>query len=137
MVSPLSTIQSLYWKLYFFSYSFSKILLSIKKLIRFFAIKVESKNIDTVKEVYAIHGSAILFSNYFFNAGGLLDDNFEMYAEELTVAEIAKKLNLPITYIPQLEVTHIEHGSTRIIDQKSLYNKARRSHKYFQSAYTK
>ena len=137
MDSPLSTLQSFYWNLYFISYPFSVILLVIKKIISFFSLINKSKNIKRVKKVYAVHGSAILLSNHFFNAGGWLDDNFEMYGEELTLAEIAKKLNIPVTYFPQLNVIHYEHGSTKKINKRDLFFKAKKSHKYFQSTYNK
>ncbi len=137
MTSPLSTLQSFYWNLYFISYPFSVILLGIKKIISFFSLINKSKNIKRVKEVYAIHGSAILLSNHFFNAGGWLDDNFEMYGEELTLAEIAKKLNLPVAYFSELNIIHYEHGSTKKMNKRDLFLKAKMSYKYFQSTYNK
>tara|TARA_Y100000590_G_scaffold470547_1_gene666215 strand:- start:955 stop:1785 length:831 start_codon:yes stop_codon:yes gene_type:complete len=137
MSSPLSPIQSIYWKLYFFSYPLSKILLGIKNIFSFFSKILESKKINTVQKVYAVHGSAILFSNYFFSNGGWLDDNFEMYGEELTVAEIAKKLNLPVTYFPQLEIIHHEHRNTGSMNKRSLFYIAKKSHQYFESTYKK
>ena len=60
-----------------------------------------------------------------------------MYGEELTLAEIAKKLNIPVTYFPQLNVIHYEHGSTKKMNKRDLFLKARISHKYFQSNYKK
>jgi len=137
MISPYSKIQNIYWKLYFFSYISSKIFFVIRKLINLFLLKTKSKNEDVVKKVYAIHGSAILFSNYFFSKGGWLDDNFEMYGEELTLAEIAKKINLPITYFPELEVIHHEHNNTKKANQRDLFFKAKKAHKYFLANYKK
>jgi len=135
MIKPLSRIQKFYWNLYFVSFSISKIFLRAKKIINIFSQKRRLKSITNKKEVYAVHGSAIIFSNHFFHKGGWFDDNFEMYGEELTVAEIAKNLNLPVTYIPQLRISHHEHSSTRMIDQESLFIKARKAYKYFKSKY--
>tara|TARA_Y100000590_G_scaffold346139_1_gene396242 strand:- start:2532 stop:3356 length:825 start_codon:yes stop_codon:yes gene_type:complete len=137
MISPLSNLQSIYWKLYFISYSLSRFLLNIRKLIAFFTLRKKSNNINKNRAVYAVHGSAILFSNYFFKKGGWFDDNFEMYAEELTVAEIAKKINLPITYYPKLIITHHEHSTTKIVDKRKLFYKAKQSHEYFRSTFKK
>ena len=135
MISPLSKLRTFYWKLYFLSYFISIIMLFTKRWLTPFLIKSNSEKIITSKTVYAVHGSAILFSNYFFRHGGWLDDNFEMYGEELTVAEIAKKLDLPITYYPELKITHFEHQSTGFSDKRSLYSKAKDSYKYFESVY--
>ena len=133
MVSSLSKLQKLYWKLYFVSYPLSLILLAVKKCLSPFIIRSKTERISENKEVYAVHGSVILFSNYFFSKGGWLDDNFEMYGEELSVAEIAKKLGMPVTYFPQLELIHHEHRSTRTIDKRILFDKAKKSYKYFHS----
>tara|TARA_Y100000590_G_C15695359_1_gene1004932 strand:+ start:1408 stop:2232 length:825 start_codon:yes stop_codon:yes gene_type:complete len=137
MASPLSKLQSIYWKLYFFSYPLSRFLLIIKKLFTFRFLLIKSEKIKNNKQVYAVHGSAILFSNHFFISGGWLDSNFQMYGEELTVAEIAKKINLPVTYCPKLKVTHYEHSTTKKINNRILFYKAKQFHKYFQSAFNK
>ena len=135
MIDPLSRFEKIFWNIYFFSYPLSILMLRIKKLIEPYYNKSKRKNITTNKQVYAVHGSAILFSNYFFDKGGWIDENFEMYGEELTVAEIAKKLNIPITFFSELNIIHHEHKSTEMIDKRLLFNKAKKSHRYFQSEY--
>lgn len=137
MLASLSKWQRFFWRCYFFSYPLSIILLMIKKLLDFFILKSNQEKISTNKSVYAVHGSAIFFSNHFFNMGGWFDENFELYGEELTVAEIAKKLNIPVTYFPELEVTHHEHTSTKSINKRKLFYKAKKSHQYFESTYLK
>ena len=137
MINPLSKLEKFYWRMYFVSYPLSHIMLGIKKFFRFFIPKKNERNILTNKKVYAIHGSLILFSDHFFNKGGWLDDNFEMYGEELTVAEIAKQLDFSITYFPNLIITHHEHQSTKTIDKRLLFYKAKQSYKYFRSIYQK
>ena len=64
------------------------------------------------RTIYAPHGAFIIFSNLFFQKGGWLDENLTMYGEEFTVAEIARRLQLPVHYRPDLEVIHVEHSST-------------------------
>lgn len=136
MYSPLSMIEKFYWNIYFISYPFSLIMILINKFIKFINFKKQPKN-NQEKSVYAVHGSFILFSNYFFKKGGWFDDNFEMYGEELTVAEIAKKLDIPVSYFPELQIIHNEHRSTKKIDNRLLYIKAKKTYKYFKSAYLK
>ena len=94
----------------------------------------QSKNLGPVP-VYAVHGAGILFSKYFFEQGGWLDDNFSLYGEELTVAEIAKQVGCPVTFNPELKLIHQEHTSTQKMDQRSIFNKARESHRYVISQY--
>ena len=135
MFSSLSIMEKLYWKIYFISYPISVIMLSIKKWFSKLKSRSNLADSDLIKEVYAVHGSAIIFSGYFFERGGWLDDNFEMYGEELTLAEIAKTLNFPISYFPQLKIIHNEHNSTEKIDKRMLFKIAKKTHKYFISNY--
>jgi len=137
MKTPLTNLEKLYWDIYFLSFHLSVVMLKIKKMLRKCIKKSNSENLTTNQKVYAVHGSTILFSNYFFEVGGWIDDNFEMYGEELTVAEIAKTLKIPVTFIPQLKILHDEHSSTKNIDSQVLFSKAKQSHKYFKSVYLK
>ena len=137
MTESLSWKERLYWWLYFISYSGSRCLLKSRKIWKKFGWNKKSKNRDQAKEVYAIHGSAILFSSSFFNKGGWLDDNFDLYGEELSVAEIAKKIGAAITYYPELKIIHHEHANTGQTNNKLLFEKARESHRYIQSTYLK
>ena len=137
MNKPLNFFSRLYWRVYFFSYPSSILISKIKELIKLLLFNNKVSNIDSTKayEVYSVHGSAILFSSYFFKSGGWLDDNFDLYGEELTVAEIAKKLSIPINYLPNLILNHDEHTSTKNSNQRILFNKARDSYRYINSTY--
>jgi GT2 family glycosyltransferase len=112
-------------------------MLIINKCLKssFSLLKVENK----VKEqkVYSVHASAILFSSSFFNSGGWFDDNFELYGEELSVSEIAKKISIPIHYVPKLKIMHHEHTSTKKTNKRLLFDKARKSYHYINSNYLK
>ena len=135
MIKPMSEIKKLYWKIFYASFSFSRLLLVIKKIRdRLFYYYNHSRDLGPLP-VYAVHGAAILFSKYFFEQGGWLDDNFSLYGEELTVAEIAKQVDCPVTFNPELKLIHQEHTSTQNMDQRFIFNKARKSHYYVVSKY--
>ena len=135
MIEPMSEMKKLYWKIFYASFSFSRLLLVIKKIRdRLFYYNNQSKNLGSLP-VYAVHGAAILFSKYFFEQGGWLDDNFSLYGEELTVAEIAKQVDCPVTFNPELKLIHQEHTSTQNMDPRFIFKKARESHSYVMSKY--
>ena len=135
MLEPMSVIKKFYWKIFYVSFSFSRLLLVIKKIRdRLLYNNNQSKNLGPVP-VYAVHGAGILFSKYFFEQGGWLDDNFSLYGEELSVAEIAKQVDCPVTFNPELKLIHQEHTSTQNMDQRFIFNKARKSHYYVVSKY--
>jgi len=137
MIAPLTKLERMFWDVYFFSYPLSGFISYIKNILRVFYKRSYSDKLTANQKVYAVHGSSIIFSKHFFQNGGWIDDNFEMYGEELTVAEIAKKLNMPVTFVPQLQIVHNEHSSTKIIKNRFLFDKAKESHKYFKSVYLK
>ena len=134
MDKPLSRLNRIYWWLYFISYPSSRILLFLKRFLQFFSPNKKYGD-QLSKTVYSVHGSAILLSSYFFKSGGWLDDNFELYGEEISLAEIAKKINIPITYYPKLTIKHNEHTNTKKINNKILFKKARDSHRYITTNY--
>ncbi|MBT4382840.1 MAG: hypothetical protein HOD28_04440 [Candidatus Marinimicrobia bacterium] len=135
MINPLSKIDNLYWWLYFLSYPTSKLVGTIKRLLQKMRSNKDGFNQNNSSNVYAVHGSAILFSSYFFEKGGWLDDQFEMYGEELTVAEIAIQLKLPVIYNPDIKIMHHEHTNTKKTDKKLLFQKGRDAHRYVRSIY--
>ncbi|MGO9086142.1 MAG: glycosyltransferase [Candidatus Sulfotelmatobacter sp.] len=69
------------------------------------------ENGESKTPIYAPHGSFMIFSRRFFDAGGFIDDGFFLYAEEFCVAEMCRQLNLPIIHDPHLRVWH-EEGRT-------------------------
>ena len=138
MIKPFNFISKLYWRLYFISYPISILMLKFKKYIKLIFLNSKTQNTKHhKKQVYSVHGAAILFSSHFFKSGGWLDDNFELYGEELTVAEIAKIISIPIYYMPELTIKHNEHTNTKKINKRLLFKKARYSYHYINSKYFK
>lgn len=137
MVYPMSRFDHLYWSLYFLSYPTSCVMRMIKNWFQRISPSLGESKLKANSPVYAVHGSVVLFSSFFFGKGGWLDDNFEMYGEELTVAEIAKTIGLPITYCSDLHILHREHTITKKINKKIIFNKGKNSHRYVKSTYLK
>jgi GT2 family glycosyltransferase len=137
MYKPLSMMGHLYWKMYFFSYSTSIFILKFRKLLKLFLPKSDLEKNNISQEVYSVHGAAILFSSQFFESGGWLDGNFDLYGEEISVAEIAKKLSIPIKYVPSLVINHNEHTNTKKINKRKLFEMARHSYVYLNLTYFK
>ena len=77
-----------FWDLYFKSFYLSLLLGFLIKCKNFF--KNDLKN-NKIMNVYAVHGSAIVFSKHFFMKGGIIDSKFRLFCEELSTAEISKK----------------------------------------------
>ena len=83
--------------------------------------KLQSGN-TTQCDIYAAHGSFMLFTNAF--AGFLQSMKYPsfLFCEELFVAENIRKNNLRTVFMPQLIVNDIDHVSTRQM-KGSLYFK--------------
>jgi GT2 family glycosyltransferase len=71
--------------------------------------------------IYAPHGSFIIFSRMFFDAGGTIDDTAFLYAEEFCVGETCYRLDLPVIHDPELKVWHNAHQTTGRMLTRPIY----------------
>jgi len=85
--------------------------------------------------IYAPHGSLIIFSHRFFEAGGYLDKDLFLYGEEISVAEMCRSLSLPVIYEPTLCVLHNEHQSTGKALSRFTYECQKKAIQYLTSRY--
>lgn len=107
-------------------------LLNLKKKIKTKLFVSDKYSLREGKElrIYAPHGSFIIFSRLYFEKGGYIDTNFDLYGEELTIAEIARRINVPVVYLPFLKVIHMEHKSLGNIISKKKFYMARKAFEY-------
>ncbi len=100
------------------------------------ARRSDSLNGNAKREsIYAAHGSFIIFSRRYFEAGGFLDGNLFLYGEEISVAEICRSLGLPVVYEPSLCVLHKEHQSTGKVLNRFTYECQKKAMQYVTSRY--
>jgi GT2 family glycosyltransferase len=64
--------------------------------------------------IYAPHGSFIIFSREYFARGGNLRHPPFLFGEEVTVAEQCRAMGLSVRYAPELQVRHAEHQATGV-----------------------
>lgn len=73
------------------------------------------------EDVYAIHGSMMIFSKKYFDHGGTLQYDSFLYGEEIFVAEQCRKIGMSISVNYDLSVIHHEHSTTgKIKDRKHM-----------------
>jgi len=70
------------------------------------------------KQIYAPHGSIVMFRREFFTKGGKLEFGGFMYGEELHVAEQARQLGLAVLYEPAASVLHNAHSCVGKVPSK-------------------
>jgi GT2 family glycosyltransferase len=63
------------------------------------------------ENIYAPHGSCIIFNKNYFEKGGTLDHPTFLFGEEIFVGETAGRLGLKLLYLPEIKVLHYEHSS--------------------------
>lgn len=85
--------------------------------------------------IYAPHGSFLIFSKQFFARGGYLDDGFFLFHEEISVAEICRKIGLSVIYDPGLCVLHDEHSTTGRRFTRVIYQYQRQSFQHLTTNY--
>ncbi len=111
MIEPISLHQDIYYSIYYKNFFTARIVHKIGRLIQSMKNKMKNQNLSNNK-IYAPHGSCMIFNKDFFLNGGFLETGFTMYGEEVSTAEIAKKINSEIIYFPSLSLIHNDHQST-------------------------
>jgi GT2 family glycosyltransferase len=84
----------------------------VRILRRCVASCLQRPSLSQRASIYAPHGAFLIFSRGYFEAGGYIDDGFFLYAEEFSIGEICRRLNLPVVYDPRLCVEHNAHRTT-------------------------
>jgi GT2 family glycosyltransferase len=80
--------------------------------------------------VYAPHGAFLIFSRSYFEAGGYIDDGFFLYAEEFSVAEICRRLQLRVLHDSDLRVWHDAHQVTGRMCNRESFEWCRQGFEY-------
>lgn len=135
MINPISIIEDMYYQLYYSNFFISTIVHKIGRVIKKGIMLFKYKKITEKKIIYAPHGSCVIFSKNYFSKGGFLDTGFTMYGEEVSIAEISKKINSPIYYLPSLSLVHNEHQSTSKSSFKSNFMHSKKTYYYLKSKY--
>jgi len=110
---------------YYITYTIYLILAFLKQklltLILFSFLQQKNRTTKNNSQViYAPHGSFIIFRKKYFEKGGNLNYGAFLFAEEIFVAETARKLGFCILYDPKLKVIHKEHVTTGIIRSREM-----------------
>ena len=135
MDQPIRRLEKIYLSLFYINYVTARIMqISLKWLNKLLAT-LKRPSPSKIKKIYAPHGSFVIFSNQYFKRGGWIDSNYEMYGEEVTTAEIAKKNKIPIFFVPDLKVLHVIHSSTTSHSWKREFNYAKTAYLYYKTAY--
>jgi GT2 family glycosyltransferase len=107
-----SSIRMLQYRLWFSSYHAMWIKQWLWPFIRRARKRFKGRQLilrnELQREIYAPHGAFLIFSRQFFESGGFIDDGTFLFGEEFVVAEMCRRLCLPIMHDPLLRVWHAE-----------------------------
>ena len=134
----LTSIQLWRYRFWYSNYYLTwvvKILSPYVRILRHGFWRPESQS-NTRERIYAAHGSFLVFSRAYFDAGGYIDDGFFLYAEEFSVAEICLRLGLHVIYDPDLRVWHFGHRATGRRLNRSTFEYTRSGLHYAIEKYT-
>lgn len=86
-------------------------------------------------EIYAGHGSFMMFTNAFFKRHPKINYPVFLFGEELYFAEEIRKLNMKVLYVPALRVIDNEHVSTSTLKKNTYFRYNQESIKYILDNY--
>jgi len=87
------------------------------------------------KEIYAPHGSFMIFTSEYFEKGGSYHYPCFLFGEEIFFAEEAIRLGLKVNYINAIKVNDSDHVSTKKLSKKKLANLNYKAIKYILNNY--
>lgn len=138
----LGVFERFKWKLYFSSYQLARLLLlaywgrlRVERLLARRRPALSARTNRVASRIYAPHGAWMIFSREYFRLGGKLDRSFRMYGEEITTAEIAKRIGAAVYYCPDLCVFHREHATMGTRLTRAKYQLEREAYRYFCEEY--
>lgn len=103
----------------------------LNKIDRFIGIALMNMKSEISHDVYACHGSFIIFSqNTIEKLFPVFDSNIFLFCEESDLARKAKKLGIRIIYDSSIEIFHKEDGSMSL-SSDNLYEIHRDSYLYY------
>ena len=135
MAKPINIFGKIYYSILFINPKTARLIQIIRQMTQKLFYTVFKRSTPTSGKIYAPHGSLMIFSKHYFTRGGWIDDNFKLYGEEISTAEIALNNNLEIHYLPQLEVSHVDHSSTGTNIWQDWFYHAKETYKYLKKAY--
>lgn len=97
--------------------------------------KIERKKNE--QNIYAGHGSFMLFTKHYFEIYNSLDYPIFLYGEELYFAEQIRKAGLLVRYVPSLIIKDEEHVSTSTIKRKKYFEYNRQALSFIIETYFK
>jgi GT2 family glycosyltransferase len=132
----ISKSQKIQYHLLFSNYYFGYLLYLFRKTAKWFMGINLKKETPEQGQIFSAHGAFMIFTNKYFKAGGKIDNDFFLYAEEDSVAAQCANLNLEIIFHPELIVFHNEHISTNSSGfKKIIYKIQKKSYKHIKSKY--
>ena len=90
-----------------------------------YLLKSKQSKLYPIRDIYAGHGSFMLFTKEFVNQYPKLHFPSFMYGEEIYMAELARAAQLKVRYFPTLHIANIGNISTGLVNQaqKSRWSK--------------
>lgn len=116
-------------------YSFYRIHKSISNIRT--SLKQKKSKKEFIKDIYAAHGSFIVFTRSYFNSGAHVHYPRFLFGEEVFVAEQARIHNLRIIHNKDLLIHDREHGSTGKQDSRFIANEHVKSYDFLIKNYFK
>ena len=136
LAAPAGALKRLKWRIYDVDYRIAKWMLwthgILKRLTHPVALAFPSKPLQQTEEkIYAPHGAFVILSAAFFERGGKLDTTIPMFAEELSLAATAERLQMPVWHRPELRVLHNAHSTTGPLLTAAKYDLERRARRHY------
>lgn len=124
--TALWVLVRLFWHSNIIFYRFYEALSLARKALKFNKL-IKNSGAAVCEDIYAPHGSLLVFSGAFLRGGWLPPYFGFLYGEEIFVAERVMAASMKVTYCRELIAFHDEHVSTRHMASRTVVRCSRAS----------
>jgi GT2 family glycosyltransferase len=119
--NKVSKVRQWLYKLYYSNYTIAKIIMKIKNITGIDTSIKDYKYSKISGEIFQGYGACYILTRHFFDFYEYLWCPSIIMGEELFLAMQINKIGYKIYYVPDLEVYHVDHATTKNIGSKEMW----------------
>lgn len=131
VIRGISKLRHLLYDIYYFNYTFSKLILKFAKVLKFFTKRKDYLESSIPQVIYQGYGACYILGPVFFKYYNQLFAPTFLMGEEFFLAYQLKMHNLELFYEPSIKVFHQDHATTGLIDSYRLWSIYKKSHQVY------
>lgn len=134
VIRGVSWAREVIWDLYYSNFRLAGAIQLLRNWLHTWADRPDETEWRIAREIYQGHGALYILSPLFFDTLKELWAPTIFGGEEFFLAKQLHEINKKVYYEPLLEVTHLWHGSARVLPARKRWELGRAAHKIYRQS---